>query len=274
MPTDFYSIQVPCGKCPACLKRKQNQWAFRIMNESKNFEDRSYFITLTYMDSHLPISPSGKPTLSKKDISKFLHDFRQYLDRNELGKIRYFICGEYGDKFGRPHYHAILFTERYFTYQELQTYLSKSWKHCIKSEINIGSLTPKSAQYCAKYSLKRFGVNYEDCQPPFCMVSKRPFLGSNYLTEDKVKYMRKNLQFHDYIDSTPYSLPRVYLERLFTQNQRYLHTQEVSLISDKHKKYLIDCIYDGNYKMYALNRSTDRYAFEEQLLKSNKQFIL
>ena len=33
---DFKNFMtVPCGKCPACLNKRSNEWAFRILQESK-----------------------------------------------------------------------------------------------------------------------------------------------------------------------------------------------------------------------------------------------
>ena len=60
-----------------------------------------FFITLTYDDAHLPYNQS----LSVRDFQLFMKRLRK-----EFGSgVRFFHCGEYGEKTGRPHYHAILF---------------------------------------------------------------------------------------------------------------------------------------------------------------------
>ena len=41
------AIDVPCGKCPNCKKRRVNEWVFRLQEEDK-VSSTSYFITLTY----------------------------------------------------------------------------------------------------------------------------------------------------------------------------------------------------------------------------------
>lgn len=45
------------------------------------------------------------PTLSKTDVQKFLKRLR----KNYGKKVRYFICGEYGPKSFKPHYHILFF---------------------------------------------------------------------------------------------------------------------------------------------------------------------
>ena len=61
------------------------------------------FVTLTYADA-----PSH---VIKSDVQKFLKRFRQ-IPRDygfPLPDFKYFFCAEYGSKFGRPHYHGLLF---------------------------------------------------------------------------------------------------------------------------------------------------------------------
>jgi len=77
--------------------------------------------------------------------------------------IRYYHCGEYGDKNGRPHYHACLFNhdfddkklwqvtdtgQRLFTSKKLQ----QLWPYGYST---IGSVTFLSAAYVARYILKK-----------------------------------------------------------------------------------------------------------------------
>lgn len=51
------SIQVPCGKCAECMKKKQNSIRFRVMHEAQK-RGTMDFLTLTYDNDSLPISHS------------------------------------------------------------------------------------------------------------------------------------------------------------------------------------------------------------------------
>lgn len=63
-------------------------------------------LTLTYDTGHLPQNGS----LVKKDLTDFWKRLRYRLRRDKkVTDLKYFACGEYGDNYGRPHYHAILF---------------------------------------------------------------------------------------------------------------------------------------------------------------------
>ena len=75
---------------------RAREWAVRLYSELKTTE-KSCFITLTYSDENNPI------ILKKSDFQKFIKRLRKDYD------IKYFACGEYGDKTLRPHFHAILF---------------------------------------------------------------------------------------------------------------------------------------------------------------------
>ena len=87
---------VPCRKCSECKMSRAREWAVRLYSELKTTE-KSCFITLTYSDENNPI------ILKKSDFQKFIKRLRKDYD------IKYFACGEYGDKKLRPHFHAILF---------------------------------------------------------------------------------------------------------------------------------------------------------------------
>ena len=91
---------VPCGKCPACLENRRQDWAIRIMEESKNY-DFNYFITLTYDENHYPKDNS----VDKRAIQLFIKRLRKRLK----APIKYYCVGEYGTKTRRAHYHVIVF---------------------------------------------------------------------------------------------------------------------------------------------------------------------
>lgn len=147
-------VSVPCGQCIGCRLERSRQWAVRCMHESKLHEENC-FITLTYDNEHLPKHGS----LNLDDFQKFMKRLRKHFYPK---KIRFFHCGEYGEKKGRPHYHACLFgvdfndknlynTTEGKTYKSSDT-LSKLWpfgKHV------IGDVTFESAAYVARYITKK-----------------------------------------------------------------------------------------------------------------------
>ena len=97
-------MTVPCGQCTGCRSEYSRQWALRNMHEASLKPDNC-FITLTYDKKNLPQNNS----LDKKAFPKFIRSLRKRNKRDKKNQIRYYACGEYGDNFGRPHYHAILF---------------------------------------------------------------------------------------------------------------------------------------------------------------------
>lgn len=146
-------LKVSCGQCIGCRLEKSLQWAIRCVHEGSLYE-RNCFITLTYDEQHLP----ENGTLVKADFQKFMKRLRK---RYGAG-VRYFMCGEYGEKGGRPHYHAILFN---FEFSDLEVAriergiplyksasLSRLWPQGIS---RVGKLTFESAAYVARYCLKK-----------------------------------------------------------------------------------------------------------------------
>lgn len=152
---DMQKIFLPCGRCIGCRLKYSRTWASRIMQEAQ-LHKQNAFITLTYDDAHLP--PNS--FLVKKDFQKFM---KRYRAKYAHLKIRYFMCGEYGDKLGRPHYHACIFghdfEDKVFYKKnalgnDLYTSesLDKIWKngYCI-----TGALEYDSAAYVARYVCKK-----------------------------------------------------------------------------------------------------------------------
>lgn len=90
-----------CRKCLPCQITRRQEWTGRALLEMKSVA-YTYYLTLTYNDLHLP----SRQSLSRADLRNFLKRLR----KNTGGKFRYLACGEYGEKFGRPHYHLLVFT--------------------------------------------------------------------------------------------------------------------------------------------------------------------
>lgn len=96
-------LLVPCGSCYACQTNRRNEWDLRLRIENMS-GSKSYFVTLTYSDEFLPADCK----VNKKHIQNFIQTLRNnYKDT----KFRYYAIGEYGEKFGRPHYHLLMFLD-------------------------------------------------------------------------------------------------------------------------------------------------------------------
>lgn len=263
-------MQVPCGRCPACRRRKQNEWAFRILEEAK-VTRLTAFITFTYSDDKLPYSDSGIPTLVPDHLTTLNKNLRydlSYQDPyNPKKKIsyRFFACGEYGDQFERPHMHMLFFYNGPLDHEQLEEIIRKRWTYgFIEYEVGI---TAGRAKYCAKYSMKQVGYDYGDCQPPFARMSRMPGLGKKFLDTINSDVLRKLdiWHVHDY-QGTPYNMPRYYKDRIYSEQEREQH----SLLVEQLKNFS----FDAKLREYEENNTRSFYDFDaETNLNRERLFI-
>lgn len=129
----------PCGNCLPCRLYKRLVWTSRIMLESKSHKVSS-FLTLTYSDENLPPRHSLRPD----DLRLWLYRFRNAAPR----PFRYMAVGEYGDLYGRPHYHLVVFG---LSPDECNA-LAPTWTGGF---FQAKPLIPERAQYIAGYTVKK-----------------------------------------------------------------------------------------------------------------------
>lgn len=217
----YHSLSIPCGQCIGCRLEKSRQWAIRCSLESQLYQN-SYFLTLTYDDEHLPKNGSLVP----EDLQKFLKRLRRYIDYHGSDeKIRFFACGEYGENFSRPHYHAIIYNldisdlKRFSTSFNGDTYytseiINQIWR---KGYVIIGQVTFESCAYVARYVTKKMTGSqadeyYQGRQSEFVRMSRRPGIGSAWLD-----LFSSDVYPHDYIvirDGIKVKPPK-YFDKLF-----------------------------------------------------------
>lgn len=224
---DLPVMTVPCGGCIGCRLDRARDWAIRCTHEAQMHEQNS-FITLTYSPANLPHGGN----LHLPDFQQFLKDIR-----NSGRKVRYFHCGEYGEKLHRPHYHAILFgldfpdkkllrlENNHPLYSSKE--LSKLWPH---GHSSIGTVTFQSAGYVARYVTKKVTGDAADdhywtqpdpqgeihkLKPEYTTMSNRPGIGRAWFQ----KYWR-DLYPHDSVriktekGERKYPIPRYYDKQL------------------------------------------------------------
>jgi hypothetical protein len=83
----------------ACRINRGQEWSTRLRHELTG--KQGSFITLTYDEEHIPEDRS----LHLEHPTLFLKRYRKSLGKT---RIKYYYCGEYGDKDLRPHYHMII----------------------------------------------------------------------------------------------------------------------------------------------------------------------
>ena len=203
------TLSLPCGQCIGCRLERSRQWAMRCMHEAQLHENNC-FITLTYDNTHLPSDGS----LHYRDFQLFIKRLRKKFGNN---KIRYYMAGEYGENFGRPHFHACIFGHDFHD--------KKLWKRSSSGSMlyrsndlellwpfgysSIGDVNFESAAYVARYIMKKVtGHNSKqhyteiDSQtgeittrkPEFNKMSLKPGIGFEWY-----KKYKSDVYPHDYV---------------------------------------------------------------------------
>lgn len=181
--TDNNMIIIPCGKCLACRIDRANNFATRCILESKLYKKKC-FVTLSYRPKDLPKNGS----LVVKDLQNFMKRLRKKIYPE---KVRFFACGEYGDKTLRAHYHVLLYNyypkdAKFFKFNKSKQplYISKELAEIWgKGFIIFGDVTIESAGYVARYTQKKIYNKHDELMKKwgrhkeFLISSRRPGIG-------------------------------------------------------------------------------------------------
>lgn len=151
------------------------------------------FVTLTYKQEFF------QPSLDYRDFQLFMKRARK-----EVGPLRFYMCGEYGERTFRPHFHALLFgagfLDRYLWRDSASGFplyrsplLEKLWPF---GSSEIGDVSFESAAYVARYVMKKVtGPASEnhykrvvpstgeivDVVPEFTRMSLKPGIGRSWI---------------------------------------------------------------------------------------------
>ena len=262
-------LSLPCGQCVGCRLERSRQWAIRCMHEAQ-MHTENCFITLTYDNDHLPSDRS----LHYRDFQLFIKRLRK---RYPGRRIRYYMAGEYGENFGRPHWHACIFG--------LDFDDKKLWKRTSANSLlyrsenlellwpfgysSIGDVTFESAAYVARYIMKKVtGKNasehYQEIDPDtgeitnrtpeFTKMSLKPGIGYEWY-----KQYTSDVYPHDYV---------------------IVRGKKVKPPKYYDKKYKIDNPYEFDELLYIREKSAklnhadntlERLAVKEQVAKAKLQ---
>lgn len=205
IPKSDFSM-IPCKMCKGCQFDKSIEIANRCTLETLSHES-NLFLTLTYNDENL-VWGNERPTLIPKhmvDFHKRLRDYISYHFGEQEKSLKILYCGEYGDRYKRPHYHGIycgLWLPDLVPYHTnfdgdilyTSETLNKLWGHGF---VVVGEANWQSSAYVARYVVKkRFGIYgklyYADNSicPEFHHSSIK--MGEQYYLEHKDDLYREN----------------------------------------------------------------------------------
>ncbi len=220
-------LPIPCGGCIQCRINDRRVRTHRMMLEASRFHNNS-FLTLTYNNENLPKEFPNKKTgqlyadnsVNPSQSRKFLNTMRTDYKRKTGNSLSYYLCGEYGEKTQRPHYHVALFNfptcinlaarKNLAKFEPCNcrncSFLQKHWSY---GHLFLGDLTQHSAQYVAGYVTKKLTTDTSEHNqnilqgrhPEFARMSKNPALG-------KIPILRHLERIKPYIQS-PVDLPTV-----------------------------------------------------------------
>ncbi len=196
-PSAYEAQEVPCGQCIGCRLARSLMWATRCYHESMG-HDVNCFITLTYSPEFMPEDGS----LVKRDFQLFLKRLRKSI---APVRVRFFMCGEYGEQLLRPHYHACLFGYDFADKElfsrsggcdlSISESLGELWPFGFST---VGEFTFETAAYVARYCVKKVTgelarEHYERVdvetgelvllQSEYTTMSRRPGIGRYWFEE-------------------------------------------------------------------------------------------
>lgn len=156
-------IPVPCRQCWQCRANRVSDYVGRALCEAA-YSSATMLLTLTYA----PRDDLAEKVLTPVHAQKFIRALR-----DSHHKFRYIIVGEYGERKGRAHFHALLFFKGPSIDMPLKTMCDiPQWPHGhVMGELIYSE---KAMRYVCHY------VQKSDKVASWFSLSKKPVLGSEF----------------------------------------------------------------------------------------------
>lgn len=273
-------IQIPCGRCIGCRMDYARSWAdrltYHVMTQPK---DVNWFITLTYDDEYLHTlkceNDLGLYSLNYEHKDEFMKKLR---NKFRGFSIDFYLSGEYGGQFHRPHFHAIIFNcpidDLVFWKVNdngdpiyLSDLLTDLWS------FGFTTITPFSwvcSAYVAKYVEKKsFGYDASEykafgLEPEKSFCSRRPGIAYDYYVSNYADIWKNNGMnvSRDIVSNGHLGIPR-YFRKLALEKgigrEEFLESEQNTL-----QKQNFDRSFKIDNSSFDLSRVTNMLKFEEE----------
>lgn len=267
-----YPILITCGKCELCRLRTRREWSLRLALESFDYGFNSEFVTLTYNDENLPKNGS----LNFRDYQLFLKRLRKISP-----PLRYFVAGEYGSKFGRPHYHMLVFGD----YDPKK--IEDSWN---LGFVNVKHINTENINYCSAYVQKKLDVDLSVHEVnEFARMSTHPGIGYNWCVSHanlimelgKINYLGRSYAIPRYFRKVLYKLyPNWCLARQHEYNDQmseffdlsdfpfpyYSKDKVVWMPSESQEELILRSVSESMQKCIDLKKKRELYKIKHNML--------
>ena len=213
--------EVPCGNCLHCRMTRLSEWVTRMICESLMYK-HVYYVTLTYDSKVLEQRPDiaadtnavvhsfnkfHKPQLAPLTLCKrHTQLFWKRLRKNNPDIVfAYYLCGEYGHNYGRPHYHAVIWSDDVIT----PDMILDAWQHlCTRDalafeDLKASNSSTKVYSYVCKYLFKDFKFKdlptYQIHRERYEMMygSELYCMKQNHYSQDYVKEIQTNYKEYE-----------------------------------------------------------------------------
>lgn len=156
-----FNTEFPCGKCLSCKVNHQRVWLARLLLESQCHLGNA-FLTLTYREEDCP------PELLPREVQKYIKRLRR--DK----PLRYYLVGEYGGLYGRPHYHILVFGIHWTE----EAFFQSHWPY---GNVHVGDVNNDTISYTIGYLTAKntHETNKREAgrEPEFVRMSRNPGIG-------------------------------------------------------------------------------------------------
>jgi len=228
-------VPVGCGKCIECMKQKSREWAVRLQEDIRQYNNGK-FVTLSFSDDSLnkleeELTQEYKLTgytldnaVAKLAVRRFLERWR----KKHKKSIRHWLITELGQtNTERLHIHGILFTD------ELED-INKIWKY---GNVWIGSyVNEKTINYIVKYLYKT--DTKHKYYTPIILCSKG--IGSGYFNRSDYKINKYNNEKTNEMYTTKSGvklpLPKYYRNKIYSDDEK--ESLWINLLN-KEKRYVL-----------------------------------
>lgn len=224
------------------LKKYAYNWRTRLLMEYER--RKTYFLTLTFDDKHLPIgTPEQQLEWATDCLQKFFKRLRSKVEYHDIGlNFKYYAVTENGEELGRLHFHVLLFCDgtnkpilNHRTAVPLFRLIDETWQQG-RTQIRVADR--KKIYYVTKYIFKRcFDVLYHSW--------KSNGLGLSYMTEKLINFLRIHVQSFIHLGGQVRFLPRFIRDKVFDDvikekvNSDYLSSLIPASTFDK-RYYVVD----------------------------------